>query len=1044
MIDLDKRIITIIEDLGEMVFSGYCRTGNFKIKYCEHDELNGFSQECAPWEDYRQDSNLGGRDRFAWLRQTVSIPAALSGKCVYYKVETERDGQWNALNPQMLVYVNGEIRQALDTNHTGFCLTASGKEGENFDIAFMLHTGMIDDTFRLKAAICALNRDIEALYYDLRVPWETMVLLNTENRNYGYILSSLNSAINVLDWREPDSAGFLASVADARKYLAETIYSGRLPCEDVVCHAVGHTHIDVAWQWRLLHTRHKAVRSFSTAVALMDEYPEYIFSSSQPQLYDYVMHDQPGLYEKIKNKARSGQWDPEGGMWLEADTNLASGESLIRQLLYGKRFFKEQFGKDTRVMWLPDAFGYSAALPQILKKCGVDYFMTTKLSWNEYDRMPHDTFMWQGIDGSEVLTHFGVARDVNSTDPGFRTRYNGDLTPGQLIGAWANYRDKLLDNQFLLSFGFADGGGGPTREMLEFGRRLEKGIPGCPRLKYGTVENFFDGLSERVSESKYLATWTGELYLEFHRATLSSMGITKRRNRLSELKMLELESLLTIASAGGGLEYPKAVLDEIWEIILRNQFHDLLPGTCIGEVYEDSEREYARAFELIDSCRVQALSALCGPSDVPGKTVRIFNMNGFENSGVVSLPDTAAGSCLIAADGSRHTVQKTYDGDAICHVSGIPSKGYADFLLVPVQTEAPDRIAQVDIEKGTFENSDYSIHFNPAGEIISLYDKSARKEVFEGGCGNVLRAFEDRPYDCDSWDTSIYFEEKSWRVEETPSIELLENGPVRTVIRTVKHFASSTITQDMVIYENDLRIDFVTDVDWRQKQILLKAEFPVSVRADHATYGIQFGSISRNNHRNTSWDSAKFEVCAQQWSDLSQYDYGVSILDDCKYGRDTFGSMMRITLIKSGNNPFPQADVGRHRFTYSLYPHKYGWRDANTPRKAMSLNLPMFASRLPVQKDGKLGTFSFISTKSENVMIETLKVSEDGKGAVVRVYECFGGEAKTKLTCAVPIAGAIFCDMLENNIEEAAADENSVEIELKPFEVKTIRILFCQ
>lgn len=1042
MIDLDKRIMTIIEDLGEMVFSNFYETEDFKLKFCEKDELDGFTQDCMFWEKYVQGTYFGGKDKFAWLRHKVTVPAELSGKYVYYKCETERDGQWNALNPQMLVYVDGEIRQALDTNHNGFCLSRIGKAGESFEVAIMIHTGMIDDIFRFKAELCALNLEIEELYYDLRVPYEAMMLLETKDRSYAYILNSLNSAINMLDWREPGNDEFYSSLKEAVKYLSKTLYSGVFPCKDVICHAVGHTHIDVAWQWRLMHTRHKAVRSFATAVTLMDEYPEYIFTSSQPQLYDYVMQDQPKLYEKIKSKASSGQWDPEGGMWLEADINLSSGESLIRQLLYGKKFFKEQFGKNTRVLWMPDVFGYSAALPQILKKCGIDYFMTTKISWNEYNRLPHDTFMWKGIDGSTVLTHFGTARDVNSTDPGFRTRYNGDLTPGQLIGGWDNYRDRLLDNQFLLSFGFADGGGGPTREMLEYGRRLERGIPGCPRLKYGSVESFFDGLSERVGENKYLATWSGELYLEFHRATLTSMGITKRRNRLSEMKMIELESLLSIAATKNAMENPKIFVDEIWQIILRNQFHDLLPGTCIGEVYIDSEKEYSHAFDLIDDCRTKALSRICGASEETSKAVRVFNMCGFDNSGVISLSNSSEDNYLISADGRSYPIQKACDGTYVCHVAHVPSKGYADFRLEKRQMLETNQGASFNLDNGRFENKYYIIRFNPAGEISSLFDKKNKKELFEDGCGNVLRAFEDRPYDCDSWDTSIYYEEKSWRVDDVLSIELMEKGPVRTVIRVIKRFSKSIITQCIVIYEDSPRIDFVTEVEWNQKQILLKAEFPVAVHADHADYGVQFGSISRSNNKNTSWDSAKFEVCAQQWSDLSQYDYGVSILDDCKYGRDTFENRMRITLIKSGNNPYDLADLGHHTFTYSIYPHKSDWRSANTPREAMRLNLPMFAGKLPSQKEENLEVFSFVGTDSENAMIETLKVSEDGKGVIVRVYESLGGYVKTKIKCEIPIGRATLCDMLENEIEEMKVEKSSVEIELEPFEIKTILLTF--
>ncbi len=404
----------------------------------------------------------------------------------------------------------------------------------------------------------------------------------------------LNDAINLLDMRKVPSDAFYASVEEARALLAKTVYGEMAGYQEIIASCIGHTHIDVAWWWTVSQTREKVARSFATVLKLMEEYPEYKFMSSQPVLYSFLKERYPELYAQIKERVKEGRWEPEGGMWLEADCNLSSGESLVRQFLYGKRFFKEEFGKDNRVLWLPDVFGYSGALPQIMKKSGIDYFMTTKLSWNQFNMIPNDTMLWEGIDGSRVLTHFISTLGIGQSVERFFTTYSGMLHPDAIMGGWERYQNKEMNNDILIAYGYGDGGGGPTREMLETGRRMEKGVKGIPTVRQCGSRKYFEELEERVKDNRRLPVWTGEFYFEYHRGTYTSMARNKRSNRKSELLLSDLE-LLSVLAAKKGVAYPAEQLEKMWKTVLLNQFHDILPGSSIAEVYEVTKKEYAAA-----------------------------------------------------------------------------------------------------------------------------------------------------------------------------------------------------------------------------------------------------------------------------------------------------------------------------------------------------------------------------------------------------------------------------------------------------------------
>jgi alpha-mannosidase len=816
-----------------------------------------------------------------------------------------------------------------------------------------------------------------------------------------YLENVLNEAVNLIDLRTPYNESFYQSIAAARRYLAKALYTDLAGHEEVIASCIGHTHIDVAWWWTVAQTREKVCRSFATVLKLMDEYPNYKFMSSQPQLYYFLKQRYPELYEQIKQRVAEGRWEPEGGMWVEADCNLTSGESLVRQFLYGKRFFKEEFGVDNRILWLPDVFGYSGALPQIMAKCGIDYFMTTKLAWNQFNKMPYDTFKWRGIDGTEILTHLVTTLGVGQSENDFFTTYNGILHPDALIGGWHRYQQKDINNDILISYGYGDGGGGPTRAMLETSTRMEKGIEGLPKVRQAFARTYFDELAERVKDNRRLPTWEGELYFEYHRGTYTSMARNKRSNRKIELHMMDLELLSLLAQAK--VAYPEAEIDKLWHGILINQFHDILPGSSIHEVYEVTKKEYAEMEAEITALREERLDALT-PA---GEGVTVYNTTGFVRSDVVELGDCKA-EALQDEAGNIYPVQKTADG-AVAFLNNLPAKGSKTFAVVPAH-----------------------------GQMTGIFDKENRREVLKPGqAGNLFRVYEDKPIYYDNWDIDIFYTEKFWDVTDLQDFTWTENGPVRATLHIERNYSNSTLVQDIHFYAKQRRIEFVTTVDWHEHQSLLKVHFPVNVHTDEATFEIQYGNLTRKTHANTSWDRARFESCGQKWMDLSEGHYGVSMLNDCKYGHSVRDSVIGLTLIKSGIEPNPTTDQEVHHFTYAIYPHAEKWQAAGTVPQAFFLNQPALAVQ-----GGKPGeSFSLVGLDAPNVVLETIKRAEDGDGAIVRMYECENSLTNVTLDWNLPFHAAESCNCLEQpDGEPVEVKDGKITFTVKPYEIKTIRI----
>lgn len=973
-------------------------------------------------------SHWYGPDKHYWFRTEITVPESFAGRSLWLHIQSQIEEWDDAKNPQFLIFVDGVVTQGADMNHRDVLLARQAEAGRTYRIDLQAYTGILHTELNLLVDMREIDPEIEGLYYDMVVPLRSFGRLDPDSKPRHDLERVLNEAVNILDLRTPYDDSFYSSVSDARAYLARALYTDLAGHDEVIASCIGHTHIDVAWWWTVAQTEEKACRSFSTVLRLMEQYPNYKFMSSQPQLYVFLKARYPELFEQIKQRVAEGRWEPEGGMWVEADCNLTSGESLVRQFIYGKRFFKEEFGVDNRILWLPDVFGYSGALPQIMKQCGIDYFMTTKLAWNQINKMPYDTFMWRGIDGSEILTHLVTTLDLGQ-DPtkNFFTTYNGQLHPDAIMGGWQRYQQKDINNDILISYGYGDGGGGPTREMLETSIRMEKGIEGIPKVRQAFARTFFDDLKERVSGNRRLPTWEGELYFEYHRGTLTSMARNKRANRKSELGMMDLELLSVLTAAKLG--YPKDELDKMWRQILINQFHDILPGSSIHEVYEVTKAQYAALAEKLSGMIGERLAALTPAGD----GVTVFNTTGFARNDVVTLPGVEA-EALADETGRTYPVQMTADG-AVVYLENLPSKGRKGFAKVASAAAASPFTLSADSH--TLDTPFYTVRFDETGRIASMFDKDARREVFQDGqTGNAMRVFEDKPIYYDNWDIDNFYTEKFWEVTDLKEFTWTENGPVRATLHLVRNFSHSTICQDIHFYANLRRVDFVTTVDWHEHQSLLKVFFPANVHTDQATFEIQYGNLTRKTFSNTSWDRARFESCGQKWCDVSEGHYGVSVLNDCKYGHSVKDGCIGLTLIKSGIEPNPVTDQEVHHFTYALFPHQEGWQAGGTVRQAFFLNQPALVTAGGTADAGE----SLASVDVPNVVLETIKQAENGDGVILRMYECENALTPVTLTWAKPFTSAEAENCIEQKTGEVEVSGNQIRFTIKPYEVKTIRI----
>jgi len=851
-----------------------------------------------------------------------------------------------------------------------------------------------------RAELAVRNDDVWHLDLDLQVLGGLLRELGLDDPRRWELLRGIDAA---LDRYDPARAA--ASAAAARTVLAP-LFERHATDHAHRVSAVGHAHIDSAWLWPLRETKRKCTRTFASAVTLMDEYPEYRFACSQAAQYAWIEEHQPELFARLAEKVAEGRFLPVGSMWVEADANLPSGESLARQLVWGRRWFLDHFGEGVepgnRIVWIPDVFGYAGNLPQLMAQAGCEFFLTQKLSWNQTNAFPHHTFWWEGIDGSRVFTHFPPA-----------DTYNGEVTPKELAYAVRNLRDKGSVSRSMYLFGHGDGGGGPTREMLERARRVAgpggRGLDGLPRLAIESPADFFEAAR---AEHPDAPVWRGELYFEMHRGTYTSQARTKIGNRRGELALRELE-LWTAPGSPAGAEAPLADLERLWKVLLLHQFHDIIPGSSIAWVHDDTEAAHAELLaeveQLLDrSCQGFGASE---PRFRDKNGAGVANASPFALAGVVGGPD---GPVWAAAP---------------AHGIGLASGG------LPAGV-APARI-EGDADAVVLANGLVSVRVAPDGTLASVVDHRADREALAGP-GNVLQLFPDLPNAYDAWDLDAHtLRLPPELVTEVEHLAVVEQHELRVAVLVRRRFGSSTIEQTYVLRAGSARLDVVTDVDWQERERLLKAAFPLDLRADDARYEVQYGHVRRPTHRNTSWDAARFEVCAHTWADVSEPGFGVAVLNDGRYGHDCLGdagtTTMRLSLLRSAGYPDPEADRGRHRVTYSLLPHDGSLVEVLP--EAWALNVP---ARLVDAAPAP----SVVAVDHPGVVVTAVKAADDGSGdLVVRLHEALGGRARTTVRTAARFATSVACDLLERALgEPEPVGPDGVGLELRPFEVRTLRL----
>ncbi len=839
-----------------------------------------------------------------------------------------------------------------------------------------------------KAFISVCHNEMRSLYYDFEILYHLLLQLPETSSRYQRILFALHKSVLALNEYTEKEAKI------ARHILAPEL-SKKAGDYSLKISAIGHAHLDLAWLWPIRETIRKGARTFSNVLYLMERYPDFIFGASQAQLYQWMKEHYPTIYQRIKEKISQGRWEPLGGMWVEPDTNIPGGESLIRQILYGKRFFKDEFGLDSKHLFLPDTFGFSAALPQIMTKSNMDYFVTTKLSWDEFNRYPHHTFIWRGIDGSEVLAHM----------PPEET-YNSAASPHSIKKAECNYRDKAVSENCLVVYGIGNGGGGPGAEHLERLKR-EKNLAGMAPVIQEKVETFFHHLEKNRDD---YATWVGELYLGKHQGTYTTQAKNKWFNRKMEIALRELEFLSVWDEVLNRQPYAKEKIDRIWKEILLYQFHDILPGSSIGRVYAESLKRYESLEKDIKNLSDFLITDL----------LKNVNTSDFVDPIVVVNSLSWDREDWIKIDKKWYWVH-------------VPSLGFA---IVDGQNpilEFPEIIAQERV----LENERLRVRFSDDGFIYSIVDKESKKEIIpEGEKANILSIYQD---DGDAWDISIDYEYKKKDFFRLISSEIRIDGP-KAIMKQTREYGHSRMVQEIILTAGSKQLDFFTEIDWKEKNKMLRVSFPVTIHATESVSEIQFGHIKRPNHHNTSWELAKYEMCAHKWVDISEPDYGIALLNDSKYGHRVIGNVLDLNLLRSPTYPDLNADRGTHKFAYAFLPHIGNYIAAQVVQKGYEFNMPLNIRRVKKQNGNYASNLSFLQLDQKNIIVETIKKAEEGNGIVLRLYEAYGIGNRVKVKFEITIKSAYITNMLEENRQRLTVKNNTIQLVFKPFEIHTILV----
>ena len=865
-----------------------------------------------------------------------------------------------------------------------------------------------------RAELAVFHAEVADLVHDLDVLGGLIKDLPQNGPRRPQITRAIERALDTLDLDN-----VVGTATAARGCLAAVLAQPAVPSAHRIS-AVGHAHIDTAWLWPLRETVRKCARTFSNVLNLMHTEPDLIFACSQAQQYEWMREHYPSVFAEIGTRVADGRFVPVGGMWVEADMNLPSGESLARQFLHGQRFFQEHYGITCEEVWIPDVFGYPASMPQIFRLGGARWFLTQKLSWNKQNKMPHHTMWWEGIDGTKIFTHF----------PPVDT-YNVTMEPAQLAHAERNYADHGGGTMSLAPFGFGNGGGGPTREMMARYRRM-RNLEGLPRVTIETPAAFFEAAQLDYPDAP---TWSGELYFETHRGTYTSQAKTKLGNRKAEELLGEVELWSSLAAVAVGADYPGAALQRLWREVLTLQFHDIIPGSSIAWVYADAEAAYSRILAELAGLRRSALAAL---APAVGGQVLLANPTSFPSATVVQIPADLAENLP-----ENPRVQRLANGTIAVRVAQIAAMTVTGIGTADVASNAaPASVSHGSDGQFVLMNDLVEAVISAQGLLTSFIDRRVGRQVVKSGTvANLFELSADHPVEYDAWDLDQYYAANTVSLVELDSIEIIDGGPLVASVRVVRSFGGSRIEQLIVLCADSARLDFVTDVAWHENEKMLKVAFPIDVHTREVACDIQFGHVYRPTHASTSWDAAKFEICAHRWVDWSEPGFGMALLNDCKHGYDVQRGALRLTLLRAANYPDPNADRGEHHFAYSLLPHAGSLGDVRA--EAARLNQPVTAAPSSESLSRSLGA---VQSSNPDVVITAVKLAEDDSDdVIVRCYEASGGRSRSSLTTAFGCRSVTVCNFLELPLpEEAAAVEGvaagGIEIMLRPFQILTLRL----
>jgi len=975
----------------------------------------------SDWAPIKVGDTWGGPDGSAEFRCKAQMPEHFAGQKVALKIYFSGDG---------LLYVDGKPYHGLDPFRDTVLLTdcAAGDESYNLEAEAYIfwHFGESEIKRFECSHFATIDQEMSDIYWDFKAAYNVLVWEGLERSILAYLKAGFDKAIWMINQNESDPVKARENAVKAREILRREVYETDRFQMDGLMHLCGNSHLDVVFLWTHAEFVRKLGRTHASTLRLMEQYPDYIFSQSQPLMYHEMKENYPTMFEEVKERVKEGRWEVIGAFWVEPDCNLISGESFVRQIQHGVKFLEQEFDVTPRTCWCPDVFGNAWTMPQILKKSGLEYFVTHKMgTWNDTNKWTKHDFWWQGPDGSRVFSLMPP------------THFIGTNEPYHLGDHWELFSDKETVGESMYNYGWGDGGGGPDPEMLEYMKRY-KSFPGMTPTKPNTIENALDSIHSKAKGAD-LPIINDELYLEEHRGVYTTKGHLKKLNRYCEILYRKAEMWSCFAD----LPYPADTLDAGWKHVLTNQFHDSLPGTHIPPVYLDLLDSYAEATQMGESIMVNALKNISDRINTTGEgiPVVVFNSLAQERHTLVKVDIHESNVHVLDPFGNEIPSQFISDFETgalkLAFEAELPQAGYAVYWVVDGKGK---EFSWVAADASRLENENMLMQLNSEGEVVTLVNKCNGFEVFsEQDRGNVFKLYEDVPGKYEAWDIAPTYTKVEFDIAGA-ELKLVEQGPVCATIEVTREFMNTKMKQWVRLTRSGKRVDFHTWVDWHEQQKLLKVRFFTPIVTRTATYDIAYGNIERSTYRSNSFDEAKFEVSAHQWMDISQPDNGLSLLNDCKYGHEALEGMIALTLLRGTKNPDPESDQEEHFFTYSLYPHAGGWREAHTIQEAADLNDAPDAMITDAHEGSLPGTHSFLQLNTDRITLEAVKKAEFSDDLIVRVVDRHGATSKLELELKEVIEDATLCNLLEREDEPVDFSSRSVNSTVNPYEIQTFKI----